>query len=141
MCVMKPSVICASFILSIGAAFAATPQELRLEGRFEYRTDQESKDVIGDQVCFFPGSATASLVPREKADRRLVWFCFANTRDAKRMLQIPSSLPAHSCGYAGNAVVTVTSYKVYRGEGDDNDVALLKHVASVSRGDLIKCEQ
>lgn len=138
---MKRSAICASLILSIGVAFAATAQELRLDGRFEYRIDQESQDVIGDQVCFFPSSATASLVPREKVDRRLVWFCFANTRDAKRMLQIPSSLPIHSCGYAGNAVVTVTNYKVYRGEGDDNDVALLKNAVSVSRGELIKCEQ
>lgn len=128
-------------VLSIGAATPVLAQELRLEGRFEYRTDEESRDVLGDQVCFFPDRSTAGLVPRDKSDRRLVWFCFSSTSDAKRMLQIPSLLPAKSCGYAGNAAITVADYRLYRGEGDGNDVALLKKVAWVSQGVSVKCTQ
>jgi len=131
----------ASLILSVGFLNSVSAQELRLDGRFEYRTDEESRDVLGDQVCFFPDSLTARLLPREKSDRRLAWFCFSNAADAKRMLNVPSSKPARSCGYAGKAVVTVTDYKVYRGEGDGNDVALLKSVGSASKSETIKCAQ
>lgn len=88
------SCVCASLVLWAGYVESAFSQTLRLEGRFEFRTDEESKDVLGDQVCFFPDHLTARLVPREKSDRRLVWFCFANTADAKRMLNISSSLPS-----------------------------------------------
>jgi hypothetical protein len=127
-------------VLSI-CATSVLAQELRLEGRFEYRTDEESRDVLGEQVCFFPERSTAGFVPRDKSDRRLVWFCFSNTSDAKRMLQIPSLLPAKSCGYAGNAAITIADYRLYRGEGDGNDVALLKKAALVSKGVSIECTQ
>lgn len=133
--------VCASLVLWAGYVESAFSQTLRLEGRFEFRTDEESKDVLGDQVCFFPDHLTARLVPREKSDRRLVWFCFANTADAKRMLNISSSLPSKNCGYAGNATVAVTGYKVYRGEGDGNDVAVLENVMSLSKSESIKCAQ
>jgi len=135
------SCVCASLVLWAGYVESAFSQTLRLEGRFEFRTDEESKDVLGDQVCFFPDHLTARLVPREKSDRRLVWFCFANTADAKRMLNISSSLPSKNCGYAGNATVAVTGYKVYLGEGDGNDVAVLVNVTSLSKSESIKCAQ
>lgn len=138
--VMKISVF-ASLILAVGLVNSVFAQELRLEGRFEYRIDEESRDVLGDQVCFFPDSLTARQLPREKSDRRLAWFCFTDTSDAKRKLNIPRSTPAMSCGYSGNAVITVTDYKVYRGEGDGNDVALLKKVVSASISEAIKCTQ
>lgn len=138
--VMKIGVF-ASLILSACFLSSASAQVLRLDGRFEYRTDEESRDVLGDQVCFFPDRLTARLLPREESDARLSWFCFSNTVDAKRILNIPSSKPARGCGYAGKAVVTVTEYKVYRGEGDGNDVALLKRLVAASKSEVIKCVQ
>lgn len=138
--VMKTRVL-APLILMLGLVNSVFAQELRLEGRFEYRTDEESRDVLGDQVCFFPNSLTARQLPREKSDRRLVWFCFTDTFDTKLKLNIPRSKPAKSCGYSGKAVVSITDYKVYRGEGDGNDIALLKSVVSASASEMMKCTQ
>lgn len=131
----------ALLILSIGIANSVVAQELRLEGRFEHRTDEESRDMFGDQVCFFPDRLTAGQLPRETVDRPLAWFCFTNTVEAERKLRIPAPASAKSCGYAGTAVVTVNGYQVYRGEGDGNDLAVLRSVASVCKGETIRCMQ
>ncbi|WP_200228214.1 hypothetical protein [Rubrivivax gelatinosus] len=119
----------------------ASSDVLRLEGGFEYRSDEESRDILGDQVCFYPEGRSASLVPRDKADQRLVWFCFRNTADAKQMLQVPASPSTGACGIRGRAQVEVADYWVYRGEGDGNDLAILKVVISASSGEAIACQK
>ena len=45
----------------------AGPDSVELSGRYEYRTDAESLNIIGDAVCFFPDTASTERVPRAAA--------------------------------------------------------------------------
>lgn len=48
---------------------------------------------------------------------------------------------AKTCGVYGNAMVTVSNYKPYSGEGDGNDIATLMSVSSISPPKALPCEK
>lgn len=114
-------------------------QTLRLEGRYDYRTDEESRDVLGRQVCFLPSAASARLLPRTPSDRRLAWFCFSDSEEAARAFSFPLAAQAGTCGVTGTALIDVAGYQVYQGEGDGNDVATLVQVLSKSSPAALPC--
>ena len=113
-------------LLSLASLAASDPVEL--SGRYEYRTDAESLNIIGDAVCFFPDPASISKVPRSPPPKRTLWFCFSATPHALAALAIPAT-PSR-CGYTGAGRVIVRNYKPYLGEGDGHDVADLVRVIS-----------
>ncbi|MBF6023973.1 hypothetical protein [Lysobacter niastensis] len=125
----------AALFLSL-ATSAADP--LHFEGRFEFRTDAESLDVVGRQVCFFPDQNTARIAPRGADDRRMVWFCFKNTDAAFAALKIPRATK-DGCGFQGAAAVEVVGYVADRQEGDGNDTAELVRASKVSDLAPIAC--
>lgn len=136
----KRSVQAALLLLaSLGAHAVAAA--MTLSGRYEYRTDPESLDVIGRQVCFFPSEPSARQVPRPAGDRRLPWFCFSNPEAAARMLGLRLDPPHKNCGVRGNATVTVDNYVLYTKEGDGNDIATLMSVVRQSKPEPLPCNQ
>jgi len=136
----KWSVHAALLLLASLGAHAAIA-ETTLSGRFEYRTDPESIDVIGRQVCFFPSEPSVRRVPRPAGDKRLPWFCFSNSKAAAKMLGFRLKAPPKSCGIRGNATVTVSNYVLYTKEGDGNDIATLKSVVRKARSEQLSCNQ
>jgi hypothetical protein len=121
------------------AVVCAADEQIRFEGRYEYRTDKESQEILGKQVCFFPTSPTSALVPRPTGDHRLPWFCFSNSVYAANMFGFELSMDSNTCGIQGNADISVTGYKRYTGEGDDNDIATLKAVLRKSQPEVLLC--
>lgn len=117
----------------------ATATEITLSGRYEYRTDEESLDIVGRQVCFFPSASSAGKVPRPASDKRISWFCFSNSETAARMLGFSLKAPAKACGIRGQAMVTVSDYILYTKEGDGNDVATLRTVVQQSAPETLPC--
>jgi hypothetical protein len=115
--------------------------ENTFSGRYEYRTDEESLDVIGRQVCFIPSEPSAQKVPRSAGDKRLRWFCFSNTEAAAQMLGFRLAAPAKGCGIRGEATVTVSDYVPYTKEGDGNDIATLRAVLKSSTPISLPCSQ
>lgn len=107
-------------LASVGVAAAS----IAMTGRYEWRTDDISRDLHGLEVCFVPDAASARRLPRPAADQRLAWFCFADGALARRLLRLPAQAPG--CGLSGAARVVVHSYRVYTGEGDDHDTAGLQ---------------
>lgn len=128
------------FFLGMFNSACAMAAPLTFEGRYEFRTDDGSLDVLGKQVCFYPSAPTAVLVPRPPGDRRLPWFCFANSRKAATMIGFNLLRKTSSCGVAGEARVTVAHYRRYAGAGDGNDVATLTTVLSKSVPKPLPCE-
>lgn len=105
------------------SAAAAAPAPIRLTGHYAWRTDNTSRSLHGDAVCFFPDALSAAYLPRPQGDRRLAWFCFSNRERAAQLLALPAAAPA--CGVSGPAAVTVSGYRVATGEGEDTDTAHL----------------
>ncbi len=139
---MKILPIFASLVLcAVGGAAFAGSKTLRLDGRFEYRTDEESHTILGNQVCYFPSNSSAAMLPRAAGDKRLAWFCFSETARATRDLGIPLQSKVGSCGSTGTAIVEVSDYKVFTGEGDGNDVAVLQSVLKKSKALPLTCAQ
>ena len=68
---------------------ASATQEIILNGKYEYRTDSESLEHLGDLVCYFPNKETAKLVKRTTKSKRTVWFCFTPNNEAKIALNVP----------------------------------------------------
>jgi hypothetical protein len=127
-------------LLPCAAATAETDnQTLRLEGRYDYRTDEGSQEVLGRQVCFAPSAASARLLPRRPSDKRLAWFCFTDSEQAARAFGFPLTAQAGACGVTGTASIDVARYQVYQSEGDGNDVATLVQVHSKSAPALLPC--
>ena len=120
-------------------AASAADVPLTFEGRFEFRTDQESLEIIGKQVCFYPAPPTSKSVPRPVGDKRPPWFCFSNSAVAASKLGFKMKTRHSSCGIKGTATLVVVDYNRYKGEGDGNDVAELKAVSSKSRPELLSC--
>jgi hypothetical protein len=114
---------------------AADPVELA--GRYEYRTDAESLNIIGDAVCFFPDTTSVARVPRPRPTNRTSWFCFTATDAARAAFAIPNA--KSPCGYAGVGTVIVSNYEPYLGEGDGHDVAELVRVVSSEPPSEIAC--
>jgi hypothetical protein len=126
---MKLALICMCF--TPGLALAQTT----LSGHYEYRTDAESLEILGDLVCFYPNAQSAKLLPRPHTKLKSPWFCFNNS-GAKALLGIQH----RSCGAAGTATVIVSGYKAYLGEGGGFDTAALQSVKSHSNKKIIACK-
>lgn len=140
--IMSKAHVVAAMILGLSCAHvSATETPLTFSGRYEYRTDQESLEILGKQVCFFPSQPTARAVPRPAGDKRLPWFCFSNFASATDALGFDLNTPAKGCGVRGTATVSVSSYVRYAGEGDGNDVALLNAVLKKSNPVSIQCSE
>lgn len=138
--IMKLAFIAVSIYLAMSASSAlAASQTLQFDGRFEHRTDPESQEIIGNQICFYPSVKSSSSLPRAPEDRRLPWFCFSETESAAKQLQISLQAPVGVCGTTGTATVEVDNYKVYSGEGDDNDLASLRMVLKQSKPLPLPC--
>jgi len=116
---------------------AIASEELTLAGKYEYRTDSESLEYIGNLVCFFPNDETAKLVKRVKKSKRMVWFCFVPNNEAKIELNVPEMQTKH-CGYTGQASIIVTNYKDLG--GFQSDTAKLKNVVSLGKVTEIPCK-
>ena len=127
-------------LLWCGSASAADTQ-LTFEGRFEFRTDSESLEIIGKQVCFYPAPPTSKSVPRPAGDIRLPWFCFSNPAAAAALLGFKMNTIQKSCGLQGDATGVVVGYKRYTGESAGNDVANLQTVLSKSQPQPLPCSK
>ena len=103
-----------------------------VSGKVERRTDDDSIEMLGDQLCMFPDKISAKVIPREPDDSRIPWFCFSNRIAAMKQLQVPSQKPKGSCGFHLEATIQVTDYVVNRAESEVFDTARLVRV--VSRG-------
>lgn len=133
------SVVVASMIILCAAVAHASATTITFAGRYEYRTDAESLEVLGEQVCFFPSKASSVNVPRPPGDSRLPWFCFTDSRQAAHLLGFALNVPSKECGFKGEAKVTVSNYKRYAGEGDGNDVAILVDVLEKLKPRSLPC--
>jgi len=128
------------FLIQSDVSFSAEAP-LEFDGRVEYRTDAESQEMLGKQVCFFPSKSASKNVPRPKGDLRMPWFCFANSQEASHKLGFNLKPNSRGCGVTGQAKVLVAGYKRYTGEGDDNDVATLISVMEKSKMNTLPCEK
>lgn len=132
--------IAAVLLLFSSSALVAAPQVLSLDGRYAYRTDAQSQEHLGQQVCFFPSSQASARSVRAEADLRKFWFCFRDANRTARLLGFKLDVPVRMCGIQGRATVVVTGYHTYQGEGDGNDVATLHKVVRSSRPQLLPCD-
>ena len=64
------SLVIASTTLLCAAALSAAEKAISFEGRYEYRADSESLEMLGEQVCFFPSKLSSQNVPRPTGDCR-----------------------------------------------------------------------
>jgi hypothetical protein len=125
--------------LLFGSSSCFADTALTLDGRYEYRTDAESLEIIGRRVCFFPSEDAANFLPRPSSDHRLPWFCFTNTESATQALRIEGKENNSGCGLTGTATVQVQDYEVYSGEGDGFDTAYLSKLVRVSESKDLPC--
>jgi hypothetical protein len=128
----------AAFLLAVFATYTVA-EETIFSGRYEYRTDQESLDIIGQQVCFYPSEPSARLVPRPGNDNRIPWFCFSNSQAAAKMFGFSLAVPTKDCGIRGVATVTVSGYVRHAKEGGGNDIATLKAIQRKSKSEPLPC--
>jgi hypothetical protein len=137
----RPFVSLALALMLLCISTVSTAEVIQFSGHFELRTDEISRDILGNQICFYPTPETARRAPRDKNDKRLVWFCFSNTETAMNVLGIAGTKQNDGCGFKGAAEVSVSKYVVLRGEGDDNDRAELVNAKEISTPAVIPCEQ
>ena len=116
---------------------ASANQELILNGKYEYRTDSESLEYLGDLVCYFPNEETAKLIKRTKKSKRMVWFCFVPNNEAKIALNVPKKKTNH-CGFTSPTSIIVTNYKDLG--GFQADTAKLEKVLSLGKVTEIPCK-
>ena len=116
---------------------ASANQELILNGKYEYRTDSESLEYLGDLVCYFPNEETAKLIKRTKKSKRMVWFCFVPNNEAKIALNVPKKKTNH-CGFTNPTSIIVTNYKDLG--GFQADTAKLEKVLSLGKVTEIPCK-
>jgi hypothetical protein len=126
-----------SYISLAGPCLAASA--LSVDGRYEYRTDPQSVEMLGSLVCFFPSPASATALPRAPSDKRLAWFCFRNEAQSKSLLKIPGAALPKYCGYSGVAAVTIDGHIPFLAEGGGFDTAVLVSVQSNSAPVPLKC--
>jgi hypothetical protein len=107
-----------------------------LSGTYERRLDPTTRELLGEQVCFFPDAASRDLVPREEGDTRAPWFCFSDRDRAVRLLSLP---PEGGCGHFGTATVAVSHYVADRAESEVFDTAKLDRVLTASRPEPFSC--
>jgi len=133
------SIVIASTTLLCTATLYAAETKITFDGRYEYRTDTENLEMLGKQVCFFPSKPSSQNVPRPAGDHRIPWFCFTNSKQAALLFGFDFNASTHECGFKGHATITVSGYRRYKGEGDDNDVATLDAVLEKSKPDSLPC--
>lgn len=78
-----------SFVFLSLSGECLAESSLEFTGRYEYRTDSESLELLGDFVCFYPSPESSKHLLRSKSDKRLAWFCFKNEQQSKKLLGIP----------------------------------------------------
>lgn len=120
---------------------SAVETKITFEGRYEYRTDTESLEIIGRRVCFFPSKPSSENVPRPIGDRRTPWFCFTNSKHAADSFGLNLNVGARECGVRGDAKIVVSGYTRHTGEGDGNDVARLDTVLETSKPESLPCSK
>jgi hypothetical protein len=130
-----------ALLLLASLSVHAVAEEMTFSGRYEYRTDQESFDIIGEQVCFFPSGPSVRRVPRPAGDKRLPWFCFSSSKAAAKMLGFRLGTPVKGCGIRGSATVMVGDYVLYTKEGDGNDIATLRAVLRKAKPEPLPCSE
>jgi hypothetical protein len=130
----------AFLVLALLAVSCFASPSMTLSGKYEYRTDPESIEVVGDFVCFYPSSKSAALLPRPKSDRRLPWFCFSNHHKAKEIFGLSAHIDGAVCGFTGEATIHVSEYITYRGEGDGFDTARLQAASGVTKPKALPCK-
>lgn len=140
---MSRAFVLRSLILSslYFTAVSAAETQIVFEGRYEFRADEESLEIIGKQVCFFPSAPSSQSVPRPVGDKRLPWFCFSNSTAAASELGFKMKHQKKSCGIQGAATVVVVGYTRYAGEGNGNDVARLKTVLNKTQPKPLPCKE
>ncbi|MGW8392347.1 hypothetical protein [Pseudoduganella sp. HUAS MS19] len=125
----------------LSTAASAAPSTLTLSGRYEYRTDPASLEMLDGRVCFYPTGRSATLLPRPASDQRLPWFCFKNDAQAKKLLGLPGQRQAPACGVAGEATVKVADYVVFLEQADGYDTAVLHAVSGRKEAGPLPCEE
>lgn len=130
--------VIASISLCISVVYAAETKNI-FEGRYEYRSDAESLEMRGKQVCFFPSKPSSKNISRPVGDNRMPWFCFTNSKQAAQVFGFELNDNSNKCGFKGNATIRISNYKRYAGEGDDNDVARLDGVLKSSKPVSLPC--
>ena len=90
----------------------------------ERRTDKESLEHVGDNLCFTVSGVSGIHIPRD-GDQRAAWFCFSERDAAIRSLKLPSTPAKATCGYRAPATVVVGNYVVNRQESEVFDTASL----------------
>lgn len=109
-----------------------------LSGTYERRLDPTTREIRGEQVCFFPDADSKGLVPREEGDGRRPWFCFSNRDHAALLLSLPTE---GGCGHSGTATVAISHYVVDSAEGCVFDTAKLDRVLTASRPKPLSCPE
>lgn len=115
-------------------------KKIILEGTYEFRSDQNSLEIRGKQICFFPNESSAKIIPKLPEDIRLSWFCFSNTEYAAYALNI-SLADSTNCGVDGLAKIVVADYEIFKEEGEGNDLAKLLEVIEISNTKPLLCEE
>ncbi len=112
---------------------------VQLDGMVERRTNKETLELVGDNLCFIVSDSSRTQIPRD-GDSRQAWFCFSERDDAIRALRLPDRPAKATCGYRVPATVVVGDYVVNRQESEVSDTATL--VAVRHRGALsaIPCQ-
>lgn len=138
---MKNQVLIRLFIsiFFLSLALHAVEANNVLEGRYEYRTDEESLEIRGKQVCFFPSKSSSKSISRPSGDYRIPWFCFKNSEQAAHLFGFSINQNSHKCGFEGNAKIKISNYIRYGGEGDANDIATLDAVLKSTKPHTISC--
>lgn len=138
---MKNQVLIRLFISTffLSSALHAVETNNLLEGRYEYRTDTESLEIRGKQVCFFPSKSSSKSIPRPSGDYRFPWFCFKNSEQSAHLFGFSINQNSNKCGFEGNAKIKISNYIRYDGEGDANDIATLDAVLKNTNPHTISC--
>lgn len=139
---MKISTLIVSVVAIVSSGIAGAKEaSITFDGRYEYRTDAESQEVLGRQVCFFPSGPSSRTIPRPAGDHRAPWFCFRNSEQAAHLFGFDLNAHSNECGVTGTAKVRVSKYSRYTGEGNDNDVATLGVVMEKSKPAPLFCSK
>jgi len=110
-----------------------------LGGMVEKRTDEQTIELIGNRICFYPRGESEKAIPRGETDLRLAWFCFSNYEEAMRMLRFHGPSPDGGCGLTANATATITDYVVDLRESSVFDQARLLNVVASDSPRNIPC--
>jgi len=118
-------------------SFAHGADKIELSGFYEYRTDLESLDYLGDLICFFPNSETSHRIAQNEKTNRLTWFCFVSNKEARKILLVPEKTIG-KCGYTAKADIIISGYKDLGGYQPDK--AKLEEVLSLGVRKEIPCK-